>query len=66
MDGSKTERWFISAICLFFIACITGIGYSEYLRYNLDIRAIEAGYEQKVEGTKVIWTKTNIEKVEQQ
>jgi hypothetical protein len=62
----RPSRWFIACVCIFALSVVVAGSYCEYLNYRLDIQAIEAGYEQKVEGTKVIWTKTNIEKVEQQ
>ena len=66
MWEDSTEKFFIFAAILFFLSVIVGIGYSEYLDYNLSLKAIETGYEQKVDGTKVIWVKTDGIRVEKE
>jgi hypothetical protein len=66
MWEDSTEKCFILAGVLFFISVIVGIGYSEYLDYNLSLKAVEAGYEQQVMGTKVIWVKTDDIRIEKE
>lgn len=62
----KPSRWFMVCVCLFAISVVVATSYCEYLHYRFSIQALEAGYEQKIEGTKVVWIKTNDIRIEKQ